>query len=150
MADMVPRPRFFPRIDTFRLTVFEYIIASEQHSKLFDGHLFTYIGRKLYKGEISKVGVHFKISIYSEHFRVGPMLVGMFQPFVDMANDAIDTFYPYTTGREVLDDVLQPLYGVGNILKALLSIIWLPFSLVFGTLRALLPHHKRQADLDVD
>lgn len=44
-------------------------------------------------------------------------LIGGFQPFADMAKDFIDTFTPYRSGWYAGRDFLQPIYGLGNLLK---------------------------------
>lgn len=48
---------------------------------------------------------------------IKPQLKGSFQPFADMANDFLNTFTPYQSASEFGVDCLQPILGLGNILK---------------------------------
>lgn len=54
---------------------------------------------------------------------ISNQLTGAFQPVVDMAKDAADTFKPYRSRYYVRRDALQPLYGIGNVFKGLLYLI---------------------------
>jgi hypothetical protein len=56
-------------------------------------------------------------SIGSVNHDFKPQLTGSFQPFADMANDFLNTFTPYQSASEFGLDCLQPIFGLGNILK---------------------------------
>jgi hypothetical protein len=49
---------------------------------------------------------------------IKPQLIGSFQPFADMVNDVVNTFTSYKTAGEFGTDCLQPIFGIGNILKS--------------------------------
>ena len=59
-------------------------------------------------------------------------LLGGFQPLAYMGKDFVDTFTPYKSGSHVRRDLLQPLYGLGNIVKGLLNLIFVPLMLLGG------------------
>lgn len=55
---------------------------------------------------------------------IKPQLIGSFQPFADMANDFLDTFTSYKSASEFGTDCLQPIFGIGNILKSIFYLLF--------------------------
>jgi hypothetical protein len=70
---------------------------------------------------------------------IGYMLLGAFQPFVDMTKDVANLGYGYKSKRHVLWDLAQPLRGVGNIIKSLLTLIAVPLFLIGILIAAIIP-----------
>ena len=62
-------------------------------------------------------------------------LIGGFQPIASMVTDFQDTFRPYQTKKDIVMDLIQPVCGVGNILKGITSIILIPFLFIGNTIR---------------
>jgi hypothetical protein len=52
-----------------------------------------------------------------------------------MVTDFQDTFRPYQTKKDIVMDLIQPICGVGNILKGITSIILIPFLFIGNTIR---------------
>ena len=127
MAYKHERRKVIKRIDKYHLSLWEFMSASS----------------RAHNDKERAKELDDKVSIYTSAFRIGPMLLGVFQPFVDMINDGIDTFRHYKTLEEIRDDALQPIYGLGNILKALFTIIAIPFSLILGTIVIAIPDETR-------
>lgn len=55
-------------------------------------------------------------------------LVGPFQTFLDMWKDAADTIKPYKGGYQIIRDALQPVYGLGNVIKGVLYTVAAPLT----------------------
>lgn len=113
--------------------------------------LFAYLANKI-GGEVKPLYNRFVKNQYSQRFylteseyestrKFSPpkyflaMLIAPFQHFLNMAKDAIDTFKPYKSTVQMRRDFLQPIYGVGNILKGILNLILTPLILVINILR---------------
>src|SRR3954471_20748944 len=56
-----------------------------------------------------------------------------FFPLVDMSKDFRNTARPYRSRKDIFDDFLQPVYGLGNVLKGALYLIgFIPASIILG------------------
>ena len=69
-------------------------------------------------------------------------LLGSLQPFVDMAKDAIDTFKPYKTNFHFKRDLLQVVWGVGNIFKGIFNLVCAPAFFFIRAVPALSPSYE--------
>lgn len=54
---------------------------------------------------------------------IKPQLIGSFQPFADIANDFLNTFTGYKAASEFGLDCLQPIFGIGNVLKGIFYLV---------------------------
>ncbi len=51
------------------------------------------------------------------HNNMAPEFLGAFHPWLSMAKDVVDTIKPYKSGFHVWRDLIQPIRGIGNIIK---------------------------------
>lgn len=58
-------------------------------------------------------------------------LIGAFQPLLDMKKDAADTFKPYKIKMHVLRDMAQLIFGLGNMVKSVLTLAIAPLVFLF-------------------
>lgn len=65
-----------------------------------------------------------------------PEFFGAFHPFFSMTKDVADTFKPYKSGFYVWRDILQPLRGLGNIIKGAAYLIVTPLLFLLDIVRA--------------
>jgi hypothetical protein len=70
--------------------------------------------------------------------RWADQFTGSLQPIASMGNDFQYTFKPYKSVRDALTDIMQPVRGIGNILRGSANIISVPFVLLGDTVRCAL------------
>ena len=130
---------YIRKINRHHLSVFEYMAVREVFAEAGyknPPRLFTKLSRFFYPNKNHP----FSSRIHDGKEHIGKIFLGTLQPFVEMAKDVADTFKPYKTiWPHAIKDFLQPLRGVGNILKALATIAALPLFLVIGTIDAFFP-----------
>ena len=61
--------------------------------------------------------------------------IGALQPIASMANDIQYTFKPYKSPRDFVMDIVQPIRGLGNILRGLANIVAAPLFFLGNTVR---------------
>lgn len=58
--------------------------------------------------------------------RLSPYFLGGLNPLLAMKKDVVDTFKPYKSNYYILRDLIQPVRGVGNIVKGLFNTVVAP------------------------
>jgi uncharacterized membrane protein len=64
-----------------------------------------------------------------------PYFLGGLNPLLSMGKDFVDTFKPYKSAYYVQKDLLQPLRGLGNIVRGVFNIIATPLIFLVNTVR---------------
>lgn len=72
-----------------------------------------------------------KIRDHLDEWTSDSQILGGFQPLVEVERDIANTFRPYKSWGKVGKDLAQPFRGLGNLVSALLHIIYSPFFLLF-------------------
>ncbi|WP_147281903.1 hypothetical protein [Legionella feeleii] len=66
---------------------------------------------------------------------LGSYFFGGLNPLLAIGKDFIDTFKPYKSNYYVQKDLIQPIRGLGNIIKGLFNIVASPLIFVANTVR---------------
>lgn len=66
---------------------------------------------------------------------IGQQMLGGLQPIADMIKDFVDTFKPYKFSDHAKKDLLQPISGLGNIVKGIINLLGAPVLFVGNTIR---------------
>lgn len=67
--------------------------------------------------------------------KLSPYFLGGLNPLLAMGKDFVDTFKPYKSNYYVQKDILQPLRGLGNIVRGIFNIIATPLIFLVNTIR---------------
>lgn len=67
--------------------------------------------------------------------KLSPYFLGGLNPLLAMGKDFVDTFKPYKSGYYVQRDFLQPLRGLGNIVRGVFNIVATPLMFLVNTVR---------------
>jgi len=149
---------WFRKINRAYYSIFEYLVLRENWAAIHSylgyytlPRFFNTTAAKLFSNEYKSSELGWDEVNNRRHqrqkcnpYKNDPVLFGILQPFVDIAKDAVSTFDSYKSKRHIGWDFLQPLRGIGNILKALATVAALPIFLVAGTIDALIPHKHDQ------
>jgi hypothetical protein len=80
-------------------------------------------------------------------FKKTSYFLGGFNPILSSGKDIADTFKPYKSFYHVIRDAIQPLNGLGNIVKGVFDIVASPLILLYNTARyAKLAIQKNRAE----
>jgi len=63
------------------------------------------------------------------------MILGGFNPLINMGKDIADTFKPYKSNFHVVRDLTQPIRGIGNIIKGAFEVAASPLLFLGNTVR---------------
>lgn len=77
-----------------------------------------------------------------------PEFLGAFHPWISMFKDVVDTLKPYKSGFHVWRDLLQPIRGLGNIIK---GVVYIPTTIalfIFELIRGVI-HGIARSDFNI-
>jgi hypothetical protein len=123
----------------FARTIDEKLYPRENSTIRYSSSART-IDEKLYPRENSTIR-YSSSTPYSRRYNETPtdaltdQFVGALQPLASMANDFLYTFKPYKSGKDALNDLAQPVRGLGNILRGLALTIASPLFFLVNTVR---------------
>ena len=72
------------------------------------------------------------------HNALGQQIWGGLKPIEDMEKDVVNTFKPYKTAYHARQDLLQPIRGLGNIVKGVINCTIAPVVFLVSTIKYVL------------
>ena len=97
----------FIKLDKWYLTLANFLHELDVKPLKLPKIFYEYFFDKVYSPSIEGIKLE----------RISEQLIGSFQPFADIANDFLLSFCPYSSEKEALKELAQPILGIGNVLK---------------------------------
>ena len=155
---VLKRRMIMKRIDGGYESLFEFLVRKNvPFLRRVDSILYKYEHDRVYNDDTQFP--HYKNRRFNDNPSVADQFIGSLQPFASMINDVSLTFKPYRSVSDFGVDLAQPLRGLGNVSRGVISFLFspvyfvvIPFISIYLLIqkRQILKEHNQKGELKLN